>query len=573
MSILYPPESLVVNPTSRKTVNLYSRLFSGFHDDEHVLHALDKSLHLTSFTKSDIHRRVLALVGRIEYATSPLTLNRQPRILIVASASECSFVSMSASAFMAAHHCICFDTLSPESLSQRIDIFQPDVVICLSSNRPLAESALSLSSLTLPIILYDTISFSASSNANSPNPNSFTPDDSLFTLFTSGSTSRPKAVTHNPFSYVDFAIHTCSLYFSLTKGCTMFTATDAAWINGHTYAYYGPLCIGSATVLCENLVALASIRNLAPVLQSTSTSVFYASVTLLRLLKSSASKYATLAELGYDNINLVHVGSCGEPLADSVGAWAVKFFQPIYPYIVNTYFQTETGGILTAPLPHAYSPDHSSVGMPHSQLPISLASHIYDTHYLSEHNLSPNELVVPCRWDGLFQHLSGDNVGTYFTPDGHFRLHDVGHYDSSGYLFVDGRSDDVMNIYGHRISSGEVESVLLSLPFIHEACSVSIPDPVTGQKHVIFATFIHHLKPDDPTAVINSLLTQSLTPFHKAQSVFSFDNLPKTKSGKIMRRLMRILLDDMHALASLDLSTLSNKDLFFSSCRSFLPPS
>ena len=165
-----------------------------------------------------------------------------------------------------------------------------------------------------------------------------------------------------------------------------------------------------------------------------------------------------------------------------IGVWAINFFKPKRKTIVNTYFQTETGGILTAPRDEDGIPsDYSCVGRPRDDLGITIAKNVMNNDRLKKENIEPNELLVCKSWDGIFLEVISDRETKYFTSEGYFRLHDVGYFDEEGFLYIGGRSDDVININGHRISTSEIENICISLKAINEVCAVSVPD-ISGTK-------------------------------------------------------------------------------------------
>ena len=216
-------------------------------------------------------------------------------------------------------------------------------------------------------------------------------------------------------------------------------------------------------------------------------------------------------------------------------------------------------------------PKYSSVGKPNKNLGMVLAKNVLSTKDLKNEGIDPDELLVKNYWDGIFKLVISDKKSNYFTKNGYFRLHDVGYFDEEGYLYIGGRSDDVINVSGHRISTSEIESICLSLDSIKEACVVSAPDPLTGEKIVLFFNPI--LKDYDLKVIINEIKTaiiKRLTKYHVPSRFEKFNELPKTQSGKIMRRIMRSLAEGGIFDENLDYSTLANKDAFLQSRDSFL---
>ena len=410
-------------------------------------------------------------------------------------------------------------------------------------------------------------------NSNNKSYDDYCYDSSLFTLFTSGSTGTPKAITHNVKDYLDYAKYSTNYFFGINKRSTIFTAVDAGWINGHTYAFYGPLLLGAISIINENPILISMPELLAEYLANLKVDCFYTSVTQFRLIKSVVKNEERIFDFTKKEIHLERIGSCGEPLAHSVGEWASKFFSPKRLSIVNTYFQTETGGVLVAPRDEdGFNKDYSCVGKPNNDLGINIASKLLSKSNLEKQGLDPNELLVCKKWKGIFKEIISDKESKYFTEEGFFRLSDIGFFDEEGYLFIGGRSDDVINVSGHRISSSEIESVSLSFDKIIDACAVSIPDNLSGNRVILFINssekdlkILNNIKTELKQKIINDLSN-----FHLPKEIYFFKNLPKTKSGKMMRRIMRDLANKKSFDDSQDYSTLINMNKFLESRNNFI---
>ena len=434
-----------------------------------------------------------------------------------------------------------------------------------------SKKLVGLNSISIKVIDLDKINIS-NNNLYKEQPKKYTINDDFFTLFTSGSTGKPKAIVHSALNYFSYAKYTSEYYFGLSKSSIMFTATDAGWINGHTYALYGPLGLGAKTVICENLQRLSNPIYLLEILKDLRVTCFYSSVTLLRLIKSKVKENDVFLKNLECKNDLQRIGSCGEPLANEVGRWALEFFKPTKKTIVNTYFQTETGGILVAPREEDLPPnDYSCVGKPRSDLEIFLAKNIYSEAEIIRRDLEPNELFVKNSWNGIFKKVVSDRETNYFTKEGFYRLHDVGFYDQKGFLFIGGRSDDVINTSGHRISSAEIESICLSLPNINEASAVSIKDALIGERITLFISLINseNVNKKNLSEKIRNELNNKLSNYHIPKNIFIFPDLPKTKSGKIVRRILKHLANYFFIDFNKDFSTLANLSKFKESEISF----
>ena len=245
----------------------------------------------------------------------------------------------------------------------------------------------------------------------------------------------------------------------------------------------------------------------------------------------------------------------------------VEYFKPVRRSIVNTYFQTETGGVLTAPRDEDdFTSDHSNVGKPGLFIDIKPAKELLTTKEIQYESIDPDELLVPSSWDGIFHSVISDRPTNYFTNKGYYRLHDIGYIVANKSLFVGGRSDDVINVDGHRVVSSEIENTIIQIKGIIESCAVSIPDEILGSGIALF--YSSDFEVDD--SIIRSKINDVLTDYHQPQYIFRFNSLPKTKSGKIMRRVMRNIASDGFLDPYCDYSTFTNRELFTDDCISFM---
>ena len=566
--------SLSINKRE-KEIYLFSDLINKYNDSSKIAYIVDSSGNLKILKKKDI-------ISHVNYLSNLISKNftlpdtRQLKIFSVIKASHESFIIKLTSAFLGGHHCICFEELSETAIALRIKLFEPDLIICRNDLLKKINSSIKLTGKKYPCIGISSKNFEQSKQStinkeqvkfkNKEKP--YTLKSKLFTLFTSGSTGTPKGIVHNASKYIDFAVFTCSYFFGLNKTSIMFTATDAGWINGHTYAVYGPMCLGSSIVIHENLQVLSSPKELLNLFNKIKLTCFYASVTLLRLIKSK-TKNPLYKSSKINSESLNRIGSCGEPLANEVGKWAIKFFQPKRKTIVNTYFQTETGGILVAPREEDGIPsDYSSVGKPRKELGLVFANEIFNTKQLLKNDLKPNEILIQNKWDGLFEEVLSDRKTDYWIEKNIFRLHDIGYMDKQGFLYIGGRSDDVINTAGHRISSSEIESVCLKLPIINEVCAIAKKHYLLGEVPVLFVSSDSN-DHKSLSKIIIDLINENLSEAHQPEQIYIFQNLPKTRSGKIMRRMMRDLVNNFAINKYSDYSTLANKNEFIQSEKKF----
>ena len=567
MAITTRPPSQWINRIE-EPINLYDRLITrGANENKELAVVINKSREKIIIRQEAALDKSKIIAQNIR-DLSHCEADQQLRILGVLSASEASFYLMLASCFLGANHCICFEDLSDTSIASRINIFNPHIIIGTGETiKKLLDAAKKSGSKEVPVLDINKIETLRRPTGNHDlKPAEYNSDDILFTLFTSGSTGQPKAIRHSASKYANYAEATSKHFFGLSQQSTIFTATDAGWINGHTYAFYGPLLCGSRTVISEGLSETSNPAYLEFILETCGVTCFYASVTLLRAIRQNALAEKIVPSPNSLS-NLERIGSCGEPLANDIGNWIINYLNPKRKSIVNTYFQTETGGVLTAPRDEdGFNCDYSTVGKPSCFIEIRTASDLLNANELEDESIDPDELLIPHPWDGIFHSVISDRPTEYFTKKGYYRLHDTGHFEDDGSLFIGGRSDDVMNIAGHRIGSSEIENTIIQITGIYECCAVAVPDETMGSSIILFYSASHQID----EAVVRSKISEVLSEYHQPQYIYKFNSLPKTKSGKIMRRVMRSLATDGFLDPASDYSTFINKDEFIKGCSSFL---
>ena len=573
MSIItLPPEEWQNQNANCNTIDILKKINDIYKDNDLLFKVIKDDGSIKFLSKKESFSKAYQLAKNIKSLSNKF---EQIKLFGIISASEESVIFMIASLFLGAHHCICFEELTPTAIASRIDLFKPDFILYRPISKHKAEESLILidnSNVELVEIVIDSLAYEKKQNISWEYICKYAPNDSLFTLFTSGSTGIPKAIVHGVNNYLEYSHFTSKYFFGLKKGSTIYTATDAGWINGHTYAFYGPLLAGAISVINECPLAISVPRFLSQYLCELKVDCFYSSVTLLRIIKSLCKKGQLIKDFYTWDRSIERIGSCGEPLAHDVGEWAISFFKPMRKSIVNTYFQTETGGVLTAPRDEDGNfNDLSCVGRPRKELNIFLAKDVLSKKEITDELLHPEELLVGNYFSGIFKEVISDRKTNYFTSAGYFRLNDVGFFDEKGYLYIGGRSDDVINVSGHRIASSEVESICLSIDQVKEACAVSRLNEISGCKVIVFisttqcdASFKLRLKDS-----IKKKIILKLSSYHLPEEIYFFDSLPKTRSGKIIRRIMRTIANGNVLDTSQDFSTLLNKKEFLDSFSKF----
>jgi len=481
------------------------------------------------------------------------------RIMIHGSASIETSVAMLACAQLGIHHNVVFESLSMEALSMRINILKPYIVISRGSeleiNNKILKAIKKSKYKQTKVISFSNHEVKKSNflklKLNDLNNKSLKllnkyvvkkSNDPLFSLFTSGSTGIPKGIIHSSAGYLLFAKYTCIKQFGLNQNYTIATLSDAGWINGHTYSIYGPLSCGATSVLFENPFMALSQNKFTSILQKIKPEIIYLPVTLIRLIKSTYS----IKKLKVKNLKCI--GSMGEMLSPDVSRWYSNFFCIKKTPVINTYFQTETGGIICS---NRHDMDMSKYE------PGSVGRPIRNINLIIENKNNDNLIKVDTPWPGLFIELLDPKTNNYWDVNNNFNLFDLGFFSKNKNLFVLGRSDDVINIRGHRVGTGEIESILLKEKKLEEVAVISVKDSIEGEKIVVFFSAKNN---SDNYYNINKNIVKYFGSYALPKNIIRLKQLPKTKSGKILRRLLRSIYLNPNDNNFGDLSTLINKN-------------
>ena len=479
-------------------------------------------------------------------------------IAIHSSANLCSAISMLACAKLGITHCVIFNDLSKEAIEIRCKLINCKILITSASD---SDNKKKINPIKKKLGL-KILKFSTSKNKKlSININNFLKKKNIhlnykyrmiksnkesFVLFTSGSTGEPKGIVHSVGGYLLYAKYTCSKKFNISDKTTILTASDAGWINGHTYALYGPLSLGATTILLEKPMSLIDKNLLKKILLDLKVNILYLPVTLIRLIKALNNRI----QIKSKHLNLL--GSMGEPLSKYVGYWFSKRFSTKQLQIVNTYFQTETGGIVSSP-----SFNDRIKNVPFGTVGKALTKNL--GVFIDKNNRkNKSEIKIKNPWPGcMINIINNKNLfDEYWDKDQNFRLFDLASHDKKKNFIIHGRLDDVINISGHRIGSAEIESILLKSNKIKEACAISVDDNLSGKKLIIF---IVSSKKININNIVENLIIKSFGSFALPERVIILSELPKTRSGKILRRVLRDLYLNPYTKKIGDLSTILNK--------------
>ena len=365
-------------------------------------------------------------------------------------------------------------------------------------------------------------------------------EDPLFILYTSGSTGTPKGVVHTTGGYMVNAARTTQQVFDIQDDDTYWCTADVGWITGHTYVVYGPLALGATTLIYEGVPTAPHPGRLWEIVEKFAVNIFYTAPTAIRALSKLGSEHPDKFDLS----SLRILGTVGEPINPEAWMWYYETIGRSKCPIVDTYWQTETGSITISPLPAATPLKPGSCTKP---LP-GMEYAVVDVEGNPVPDNSGGLLVITKPWPSMLRTIWGDEdryVDTYYSKFGDKMFYFAGdgaRRDEDGYYWVMGRVDDVINVSGHRLGTMEIESALVSHPRVAEAAVVGSPDDIKGEGIFAFVV-LHNLEEGETESDLTQELRQHVTveigPIAKPDKIKFTDNLPKTRSGKIMRRLLR----------------------------------
>ncbi len=383
-------------------------------------------------------------------------------------------------------------------------------------------------------------------------------EDPLFILYTSGSTGKPKGVQHSTAGYLLHAAITHKYVFDYHDGDIYWCTADVGWITGHSYIVYGPLTNGATTLMFEGVPNYPSSSRCWQVIDTHKVNIFYTAPTAIRQLMSEGDKYVN----DTDRSSLITLGTVGEPINPEAWDWYYRVVGLGRCPIVDTYWQTETGGIMISPLPGATDLKPGSATRPFFGIIPGLVDN--EGNLLTDQEASGN-LVITAPWPGQLRTVYGDHqrvIDTYYsTYKGFYFTGDGARRDKDGYYWITGRVDDVMNVSGHRIGTAEVESALVLHPLVAEAAVVGFPHEIKGEGIYAYVTLMKDIRSSaSDNALIKELedlVRAEIGPIAKPDKIQWAPGLPKTRSGKIMRRILRkIASEDFENLG--DTSTLAD---------------
>ena len=527
-------------------------------------------------TYRELHKEVCRLANVLKAQG----VKRGDRVTIYLPMIPETAYAMLACARIGAIHSVVFGGFSPDSLAGRIQDAQSKVVITadegLRGGRkvPLkanADEALKkVSGVERVLVVGRTggevpwtpgrdlwLHEEAAKVSDECPPEEMNAEDPLFILYTSGSTGQPKGVVHTSGGYLVFAAMTHQYVFDYHDGDVYWCTADVGWVTGHSYIVYGPLANGATTLMFEGVPSYPDASRFWQVVDKHNVDIFYTAPTAIRALMGGGDDYVKKTK----RKSLKLLGSVGEPINPEAWEWYYRVVGEERCPIVDTWWQTETGGILITPLPGATKLKPGSATLPF----FGVQPAIVDTEGNIVEGAGSGNLVILDAWPGLARTVFGDHrrfVDTYFSAyKGKYFTGDGCRRDEDGYYWITGRVDDVINVAGHRMGTAEVESALVAHPKVSEAAVVGYPHDLKGQGIYCYVTLMAGEQWSDGLRVeLRDWVRKEIGPIASPDLIQFAPGLPKTRSGKIMLRILRkIAEDDFSNLG--DTSTLADPNV------------
>ena len=385
-------------------------------------------------------------------------------------------------------------------------------------------------------------------------PEKMNAEDPLFILYTSGSTGKPKGVLHTTGGYLVYTSYTHQKVFDYQQGDIYWCTADIGWITGHSYIVYGPLSNGATQVIFEGVPNYPDFGRFWQIIEQHQVNIFYTAPTALRALMKEGNSWPQR----YNLDSLKVLGTVGEPIKSPEWRWYYEIIGQSNCPIVDTWWQTETGGILISPIPHQTELKPGSATRP---LPGIFPAILDENQKKIEEANKTGFLVITESWPGQMRTVYGDHqrfIDTYFSQaPGNYFTGDGAYVDEDGYYWITGRVDDVLNVSGHRIGTAEVEGAIGAANGVAEAAVIGYNHEITGEGIYAFVTLMTGIDPSE--AIKNDILASvaKIIGPHAKPSVIQFvSGLPKTRSGKIMRRILKKIAQNESDLG--DISTLAD---------------
>ena len=557
------------------TVNCLDRHLATRADKTALLFEGDEPGHSRAISYRELYERTCQLANGLR----ELGIGKGDRVTIYMPMVPEAAIAMLACARVGAIHSVVFGGFSPESLAGRIHDCDSRLVITadegvrggrkvpLKANVDAALARDGGMRVEKVLVLKRTgasvpwvegrdlwLDELADRQPTTCEPERMNAEDPLFILYTSGSTGKPKGVLHTTGGYLAWATHTFACVFDHQEDDVFWCTADVGWVTGHSYVVYGPLANGATSLVFEGVPTYPDVSRCWQVIDTHGVTIFYTAPTALRALMREGDGPVKK----YSRSSLRLLGSVGEPINPEAWEWYHRVVGDGRCPIVDTWWQTETGGMIITPLPGvtALKPGSGTFPLP------GIRAGLVDANGLLLEGAAEGNLVLLDSWPGQMRTVYGDHqrfIDTYFkTYPGMYFTGDGARRDADGYYWITGRVDDVINVSGHRLGTAEVESSLVAHPQVAEAAVVGCPHDIKGQGIYAYVTLVAEAEPSDGLKQeLKNWVRKDIGPIATPDHLQWAPSLPKTRSGKIMRRILRkIAADEADQLG--DTSTLAD---------------
>jgi acetyl-CoA synthetase len=559
--------------TLNTSVNCLDRHLATRGDQTAIIWESDDPSISEHITYKDLHERVC----RLGNAMKDCGIKKGDVVTIYMPMTPEAAVAMLACTRIGAIHSVVFGGFSPEALAGRIQDCESNCVITsdegVRGSKPVplkanTDAAVAQCSTVKTVIVCNRtggdidwvegrdVWYQDITQAASPDclPEEMGAEDPMFILYTSGSTGKPKGVLHTTGGYMVYASMTHQYVFDYHDGDIYWCTADVGWVTGHTYIVYGPLANGATTLIFEGVPNYPDVSRFWQVCDKHDVNIFYTAPTALRALMRDGD--GPVKATSRKSLRLL--GTVGEPINPEAWMWYHKVVGDERCPIVDTWWQTETGGICITPLPGATAAKPGSATRPF----FGIRPAIVDEEGTPKEGACQGNLTLLDSWPGQMRSLYGDHnrfeetyfstyAGKYFTGDGCRR-------DEDGYYWITGRVDDVLNISGHRMGTAEIESALVAHKLVAESAVVGMPHDIKGQGIYAYVTLNANEEPSDELkAELVKWVRKEIGPIATPDAIQWAPGLPKTRSGKIMRRILRKIAENDYSNLG-DTSTLAD---------------
>jgi acetyl-CoA synthetase len=534
------------------------------------------------------YRELLSRVAKFANALKAQGVKKSDRVLIYMPMSIEGVVAMQACARIGAIHSVVFGGFSAKSLQERIQDAGASCVITADEQcrggkniplKPAVDEGIAMGGCESikSVIVYRRTGGACNmvagrdvwwheliaSQSDECEPEWVEAEHPLFLLYTSGSTGKPKGVQHSSGGYLLHAILTMKWTFDIKPDDVFWCTADIGWVTGHTYITYGPLACGATEIVFEGVPSYPDAGRFWQTIQKHDVTIFYTAPTAIRSLIKSGENAPESHPRNFDLSSLRLLGSVGEPINPEAWMWYYNNVGGARCPIVDTFWQTETGGHMITPLPGVTPLVPGSCTLPFPGIQAAIVDETGNEVEWGKGGF----LVVKKPWPSMIRTIYGDPdrfVKSYFPADFSGKLYLAGdgamRDAKTGYFTIMGRIDDVLNVSGHRMGTMEIESALVANPMVAEAAVVGRPDDLTGEAICAFVV-LKQTRPSDEDAAriakeLRDWVAKEIGPIAKPKDIRFGENLPKTRSGKIMRRLLRSLAKNENITQ--DVSTLEN---------------